>query len=399
MIFMKENKGLIIYLAGPVSNCNSDQINGWRNKIKKSLSSAGHKFINPAEHTAENWSPELEMVEIEKSDVVIANLWKESIGTVVGILQANKKGKPLVLIDPNFINSGLLKTIIGQENVVRTIEEACDKITNQILPSLNMKIWVSKKTKEKELFDIGKLKRSLNRLCADATVLPELIAKNVLQNIRKKEYESKISTEMLKQLIFEQIQAFCDKKDRYYTEEFKVYAQKLKITWENNEKKKDPESALNELEIEQNEKTKKFLSEAKVKNEKIEELERQVKRLSAIAEAGQTQKGENDAKQLNTEKYTHLDLILKKALPRIKISSRLQKLLLTTPHNDLGKLFYLLSLLNMNKELPKSCEKQPWHGKPSITEIKINDRDRIFYTEANDQITIYNITFNHIHQK
>lgn len=88
------------YLAGPVSNCNLKQRAEWRKVVKSGLKKLGYKFIDPAEHV-DNWTPLMELVEIERCDLVIANIWRESIGTVVGIVQARRLGKPVILIDPN----------------------------------------------------------------------------------------------------------------------------------------------------------------------------------------------------------------------------------------------------------------------------------------------------------
>jgi nucleoside 2-deoxyribosyltransferase len=97
---MNDAPTLTVYLAGPVSNCNDNQRTKWREAIKAKLWQFGHKTKDPTDH-GKDWTPLVEMVDIDSSDVVIANLWRESIGTVVGIVQARRKGKPVILIDQN----------------------------------------------------------------------------------------------------------------------------------------------------------------------------------------------------------------------------------------------------------------------------------------------------------
>jgi nucleoside 2-deoxyribosyltransferase len=86
-----EKSTISVYLAGPISHCSPRQRSEWRKAAKEELSKRGHNCIDPAEHEV-GWSPYTEIIEIDKSDVVVANLWRESIGTVIGIVQARRMG-------------------------------------------------------------------------------------------------------------------------------------------------------------------------------------------------------------------------------------------------------------------------------------------------------------------
>ena len=68
--------------------------------------------------------------------MVIANLWCESIGTVVGIVQARRRGKPVILIDQNYLDSLVLKRIVGEDCIVRSLEGAVNKLRQEIAPQL-----------------------------------------------------------------------------------------------------------------------------------------------------------------------------------------------------------------------------------------------------------------------
>src|SRR5450432_2934017 len=106
---MSDKRSWTVYLAGPVSNCNPTQQTAWRKeikeKIKERLSEKGLSVhcVDPTDHRG--WTLFEEMVKIDGADVVIANLWRESIGTVVGIVQARRKGKPVIVIDQNHLKS------------------------------------------------------------------------------------------------------------------------------------------------------------------------------------------------------------------------------------------------------------------------------------------------------
>ena len=269
---MSNSKATTIYLAGPVSNCNEDQIKKWRSKFIQEFPKDSFKFINPADHKT-NWSPSLEMIEIEKSDIVVANLWRESIGTVVGILQATRKGKPIVLINPNYIKSSLLYQIVGEDYITHSIDDAIHKINNTILPFLKKEITVTKKnSKPDEIFSMMKLKKALSRLCADSPLLPDLIARNVFHNVLKDAKNSKITSSRLKELIFEQINSISNNKEHLYEYDLKDYAKKLVVAWHLNEKKKNDNVFLESMEIDFGKDLKKITKEKELLQAKIDEL-------------------------------------------------------------------------------------------------------------------------------
>src|SRR4051794_35106863 len=119
-----------VYLAGPVSNCNEEQVTRWRHRVKELLDSSTYECIDPAMKRG-TWNPQDEIVDIDRSDVVIANLWKESVGTVVGVIQARRRGKPVILIDQNFIESKVLNTFVGKLRV-RSVDAAIQMLNNEV---------------------------------------------------------------------------------------------------------------------------------------------------------------------------------------------------------------------------------------------------------------------------
>jgi nucleoside 2-deoxyribosyltransferase len=118
---------LTIYLAGPISHCNERQKCEWRKTPKTALHKKGYACIDPADHTVD-WHTHKEIIDIDKSDVVIANLWRESIGTVIGIVKARRSGKPVILVAPDYIDSAVLAEIVGEDHIVRNLGAAINKL-------------------------------------------------------------------------------------------------------------------------------------------------------------------------------------------------------------------------------------------------------------------------------
>ncbi len=70
-----------IYLAGPISGCNDDQRRRWRDDFK-GMFGRDVAFEDPSTW-GNDWNPEREIGALETSDVVVANMWRESIGTTI----------------------------------------------------------------------------------------------------------------------------------------------------------------------------------------------------------------------------------------------------------------------------------------------------------------------------
>lgn len=243
----------LMYLAGPVTNCNEKQRTEWRRAIKSRLAKVGHKWIDPSEHVG--WTPLKETVEIDRSDVVIANLWRESVGTVIGIVQARRKGKPVILIDPNYLENSTLRHLVGKDFIVRGIEEAINLLP-QVVEQMNKVVLVRKSSGSTEPFESSKLHDSLNAVCARAhvedAILPDLVANAVHRSVMKAERNGEISADQIKVLVFVALGDIAT--DNLYEEELKERATVLRDAWEEYERvKKDQRWALehmNELEQE-----------------------------------------------------------------------------------------------------------------------------------------------------
>jgi hypothetical protein len=238
------------YLAGPVSNCNPKQRTEWRKQMKLGLKKLGHKFIDPAEHI-DNWTPLMELVEIEKCDLVIANIWRESIGTALGIFQARRLGKPVILIDPNYIDSKILREIVGSSFVVHSVEKALNKLENELVPEINHAIQVLKKNGREEAFSPSKLQRSLNIVCSDAkvndAVLPVLVASRVHTSLKMGGAGRVVETHEIRKLVLDHLEQISRQPDKLYAEDLAEHARHLIEEWRIQEGRKDEKRAFEEL--------------------------------------------------------------------------------------------------------------------------------------------------------
>lgn len=168
-----------VYLAGPITGCNKAQKEQWRNEFRDAVCRRRRdvEFKDPTEW-GDDWAPLRETLLLRSVDVVVANMWKESIGTTVGIMQAIDVGKPVVLIDPNYIDSKILRGLVNHEPA-RTVDEAAEQL-DQILQSMR-ELQVVKTTGELAPFDKAKLVASIQTACGAAHVPEDMFAHVVSQ--------------------------------------------------------------------------------------------------------------------------------------------------------------------------------------------------------------------------
>lgn len=268
------------YLAGPYNNCNRKQQTEWRKQIKQKLLAIGHKSIDPSEHV-NDWTPLKEMVDLERSDFVIANLWKESIGTVLGILQAESAGKPVILIDPNYLNSHSLREIVGASNVVHTMDSAIQVLEREVLPLLETDIQVVKRKGTVEPFKRKKLQNKLNAVCNDLNIegspLPLIVSHRVQSRIRMAAGASlKIDTSRIVELVFDELAKVVKETDARYAQDLEDHATKLRDEWAYQNELKDDRRALEELskrEIELRAELRRVIEENRALRQHVERVE------------------------------------------------------------------------------------------------------------------------------
>ncbi len=244
---------LRVYLAGPITGCTDEQAKWWREEVKSRLSHQ-FEFEDPTDWADERPIP-LEIEKIQACDIVLANMWKESIGTTVGIIRANEQGKPVVLVDPNHMNNAILQSLLQPEKPVRSIEEACRRL-QEIAKELKP-LWVMKKDGRKEEFSPGKLTRSVARAAAEAGVhdpnLEQLIAKPVIDELRRLGErrsgpftEASVTTEEIRRKLLDRLESLAARPE--LTTDLHERAKRVLAAWQNKEQQKKGEQAIREAE-------------------------------------------------------------------------------------------------------------------------------------------------------
>ena len=109
---MAKRQKYLIYLAGPISGCNEAQQKEWREEIKRKYA-AYFDFSDPAADLLDRQATPYEFVQadleaIESADGMIVNMWRESIGSAIGMVHAQRAGRPVVAADPNRIRSRMV---------------------------------------------------------------------------------------------------------------------------------------------------------------------------------------------------------------------------------------------------------------------------------------------------
>lgn len=220
-----------VYLAGPISACNHEQRHAWRNEIKHGFAEE-FNFIDPAENLIDSGS-DFDVVSadaeaIRGADAVLANMWKESIGTSFGVLHGHLAGKIVCVCDPNHIGSRMLA--FYADSVERHLGAALNSI-RVFLRSQRLIVGVTKRNGEEEPFDRHKLSLSVRKACIEAgtgDIVPtRAIVSRTLRLLFEDAYdERRISTEELRELVWQAIAELA--ADPSNEEDF----ERIRLAWE-----------------------------------------------------------------------------------------------------------------------------------------------------------------------
>ncbi len=192
-----------VYLAGPMSGCTSLEKTVWRDEIKKRFSDH-FEFIDPVDSGIDEAASSYQRVtqdrkDIERCDAVLANLWKMSSGTAIGIVLARNKGKFIVLLDENSLSNSILSYY-------------CDRVVRDVGTAIKELLWlfqndlgdlqVMKQNGSVSPFRIPKVVMSIRKACQSAGVddvtFPPLIIPDVMEEIEEVPRRAgKISTEAI----------------------------------------------------------------------------------------------------------------------------------------------------------------------------------------------------------
>ena len=176
-----------IYLAGPISGCTLDEVRRWRDALKANWRSV-FDFDDPADDhlprviEGDDYD-DYEIVvrdqqSIARCDGVVANMWKESIGTALGVFQACVQGKPVAVADPNGLGNRILRHHVRGE-VRATVDEAMG-VLRRLLAERHAIAHVRKRSGLVEPFARDKLALSIRHACLAAGRNDMLVAVEIV---------------------------------------------------------------------------------------------------------------------------------------------------------------------------------------------------------------------------
>lgn len=205
--------------------------------------------IDPSEW-GDEWDFSRDLRAVASCDVVVANMWKESIGTTIEIMQARARGRPVVLIDPNHLEHAILRGLVAPEKPVHSMKEAATRV-RALVQGLGG-FSVAKKDGSLEPFDRDKLMRALRLACAEAGVddleFPNQILGPVADSLRRAAATRVVSTGDIKNDVFAQIDRLAaETEDRKAIGEL---AARVRRAWEKRESYKQGDTYLDGLHTE-----------------------------------------------------------------------------------------------------------------------------------------------------
>ena len=187
---MAHRRKFVIYLAGPISDCNEAQMKFWRNEVKSKYASK-FEFRDPVDNLMDEKVAASEIIKadleaIENADGLLVNMWRESLGSAIGIVHAHQKGRPVVVANPNHIRNHMLEfyTDIMADSPIKAAKELHDLLRAET----SWQVMKSGERKE-EPFNRRKLIDALRFACRDADcddiVLPRMVLPRVIDSLTK----------------------------------------------------------------------------------------------------------------------------------------------------------------------------------------------------------------------
>ena len=185
-----------IYLAGPISGCNDAQKRKWRDEVKHKYGKSLN-FIDPTDPTTfivtgdSYEAVEADLRAIEEADGLLVNMWRESIGSAIGMVHAHREGRPVVVVNPNHLDSLIL------DFYADIVEATPLKAANAMLKLLRSTDWKVIKSGDRgdEAFDRRKLVASIRKTCRAAKrndlVVPRLAMQKILEHLEKSDRKLK----------------------------------------------------------------------------------------------------------------------------------------------------------------------------------------------------------------
>jgi len=178
-----------VYLAGPISGCNDSQKRKWRDEIKQQFEGK-MEFIDPTEtlKSTSYAAVSNDIESIEAADGLLVNMWRESIGSAIGIVHAHRNGRPVAVADPNHMNNTTLKfyaTVIEE-----TPTDAAKVLLRILHANANWTVIKAGRRGDEE-FNREKLVTSIRAACArrNSIVVPVLALPKIIERLTESDHK------------------------------------------------------------------------------------------------------------------------------------------------------------------------------------------------------------------
>ena len=200
-----------VYLAGPISDCNDDQKIKWRNEVKKQYSGS-FDFSDPIDNLLPKNATNSDIIKediraIEESDGVIVNMWRESVGSAMGMIHAHIAGKPVVVSNPSFIGSKALE--FYSDALTNTPLKAAKILKNILEAESKLKV-LKRHEAGQEPFSRRKLVNSLRNFCRDVkkddVLVPRIATPIVIDKLISRTKGNQVTTTEISSIVLESFQ-------------------------------------------------------------------------------------------------------------------------------------------------------------------------------------------------
>ena len=161
----------------------------WRDTVKQKYSSK-MTFLDPVDNLLDPAASPYAFVEadlqnIMEADGLLVNMWRQSIGTAMGVAHAYRHGRAIVVADPNHLENKMLTFFA--DAVAEAPLQAAKALLNLLRAERSWRV-VKSAGRRDEPFERKKIMDAIRAACRDAErddiVIPRLVLPRVIECLR-----------------------------------------------------------------------------------------------------------------------------------------------------------------------------------------------------------------------